>query len=217
MSEIMRLFNNVKRAKPLDGTRAFGGSTSRKATAVALATAHRLADDFIQGTFWEEGVAYDQDGFVAYGQDGFKGCAVGCLTHTQDDPHQRLGDYYGIPRTLAHLVDDVFEALGEDDCKGFPLAFIKAIPVGADLRPVAAKLYLLIARKHASAEHVVSVPYFEAEVKVLGSGRLNDDNQDCFTQAYNAFVPNRVITDHIELKRDAPLLREELLRLVASA
>ena len=211
MSEITRLFNNVKRAKPLDGTRAFGGSASRKATAVALATAHRAADDFIQGTFWEEGVAYDQD------WTGFKGCAVGCLTHTQDDPHQRLGDYYGIPRALAHLVDDVFEALSDDDCKGFPLAFIKAIPVGADLRPVAAKFYLLIAKRYADTSFFPSVPYFEAEAETPGIGRLNFSNQDDLTRAYHAYIPQRVIAETIELKRDAPFLRDELLRLVASA
>ena len=212
MSEITRLFNNVKRAKPLDGTSAFGGNASRKATAVALATAHRAADDFIQGTFWEEDGESDDNSW-----EGFKGCAVGCLTHTQDDPHQRLGDYYGIPRTLAHLADDVFEALHEGVCRDFPLAFIKAIPVGADLRPVAAKFYLLIAKRYADTSFFPSVPYFEAEAETPGIGRPNFDNMDDLTMAYHAYIPQRVIAETPELKRDAPFLRDELLRLVASA
>jgi hypothetical protein len=97
---------------------AFHNDPAIKAALVAQLEAHYAADEIIKGTYWEDG----------------KGCAVGCCVHSAD--HGLLETRYGIPKQIAHLMDEIFESLPNEQAKDFPLAVIKAIPVGADLSKV---------------------------------------------------------------------------------
>jgi hypothetical protein len=94
---------------------AFHNNPSVKGLYIQRVKAHALADEIVQGQYWREG----------------KGCAVGCTVHGNE--HSRYETELGIPRQLAYLQDRIFEGLSHVEAKGFPLAFLEAIPVGADL------------------------------------------------------------------------------------
>jgi len=79
---------------------------------------HYEADEIIKGTYWEKG----------------KGCAVGCTVHSWN--HLSYETELGIPQVLARLEDEIFEGLPNKLAKEFPLQFLSAINVGADLAKV---------------------------------------------------------------------------------
>ncbi len=97
---------------------AFHGDPTVKAKYLDRVKAHQLADEITQGFYWENG----------------KGCAVGCTIHGGE--HRRYETELGIPEWLAYLEDGLFEALPNEKAKEFPLRFLEAIPVGADLEIV---------------------------------------------------------------------------------
>ncbi len=101
---------------------AFHGNPKIKQRYVARVQRHQLHDQIVQGQYWENG----------------KGCAVGCTLHTSSGEHARYETELGIPRVIAYLQDRIFEGLSNEEAKEFPLAFLKAIPVGADLSRVIA-------------------------------------------------------------------------------
>ena len=94
---------------------AFHGNQAIKDLYVARVKAHALADEIVQGQYWGHG----------------RGCAVGCTIHGSQ--HSRYEDEIGVDRRLAYLQDRIFEGLPLAEAKEFPLAFLNAIPVGADL------------------------------------------------------------------------------------
>lgn len=118
-----------------EDTCAFGGQIGRKTEALALAQAHQDFDAVVQGQYWEDGSAW------TFGKSG--GCSVGCLTHATN-AHGDFVPLYGIPVSVAKLSDDIFESLIREESKSFPVRFISAIPVGADLTGVYTKLRLYI-------------------------------------------------------------------------
>jgi hypothetical protein len=83
---------------------------------------HEKLDEIIKGTYWSEG----------------KGCAVGCTIEGSD--HSRYEKELGIPTIIAYLEDELFEEMSNNKAKAFPRRFLEAIPVGADLSLVFAKL-----------------------------------------------------------------------------
>lgn len=97
---------------------AFLNQASVKRTYLARVKAHAKADEIIHGTYWENG----------------KGCAVGCTIHGNE--HSRYETELGIPRILARLEDVLFERMANGHAKEFPLQFLSAIKVGADLSNV---------------------------------------------------------------------------------
>jgi len=97
---------------------SFHGKQEIKDKYVARVKAHSMADEIVQGKYWENG----------------KGCAVGCTVHS--DNHSAYVDELGIPRIIARLEDRIFEGLTNEGAKTFPLEFLEAIPVGVDLEPV---------------------------------------------------------------------------------
>jgi hypothetical protein len=103
---------------------AFQNDPAVKAMYISRIKAHAAFDEIVQGTYWEEGPFRDQ---IQHG----RGCAVGCTIHSSE--HSRYETELGIPRQLAYLQDRIFEGLALADAKDFPLAFLTAIPVGADL------------------------------------------------------------------------------------
>lgn len=94
--------------------------------------AHRAADQIAQGSYGEE-------------VDGkWHGCAVACSLRSLDiidgkksskyySTHHDYEDRLGIPVTIAHLEDKIFEGLPAEKAKDWPVRFGTAIPVGADL------------------------------------------------------------------------------------
>src|ERR1700743_3604931 len=103
---------------------SFHGDPEIKEKYLARLRAHRLADQIIQG---------------ATGQNG-KGCAVWCTLDKYD--HAPYETELGIPRILAKLEDRIFEGLSVRDSKAFPLAFLKAVPVGKSLDSVWRKFFI---------------------------------------------------------------------------
>ena len=79
---------------------------------------HYSADEIIKGQYWENG----------------KGCAVGCTIHSRN--HSNYETELGIPKVIARLEDNIFEKLPNELAKEFPLQFLSAINVGADLSNV---------------------------------------------------------------------------------
>ena len=94
----------------------FHGSHELKAQRIAQVRAHRLADQLVHGTYWENG----------------KGCAVGCTIHS--GRHEDYETELGIPVELAYAEDHIFENLANGKALLWPERFLEAIPVGVDLR-----------------------------------------------------------------------------------
>jgi hypothetical protein len=97
---------------------AFHNRSAVKEKFLTRLRAHAEADEIVQGTSWEHG----------------KGCAVGCTLHQYD--HHAYEEELGIPEWLARVEDSLFEMLPNTEAKKFPLQFLEAIPLGADLEPV---------------------------------------------------------------------------------
>lgn len=97
---------------------AFHNDPRIKADLIAQLEAHYAADEIVKGKYWENG----------------KGCAVGCCIHGDD--HRLFPSLFGIPESIAHLMDGIFEGLPNEQAKEFPLSGINSIQVGADLTKV---------------------------------------------------------------------------------
>ena len=101
--------------------KAYLNDTKIKEKYIVRVKTHAEADRIIKGTYWQNG----------------KGCAVGCTIEGSD--HSRYETELGIPRVIARLEDRIFEGLPNDEAKEFPLKFLNAINVGANLSMVAPK------------------------------------------------------------------------------
>lgn len=99
--------------------KAFHGDPKIQEMYIARVKAHALADEIVQGQYWENG----------------RGCAVGCTIHGDD--HKKYETELGVPEELAYLQDTIFERLPLAEAKKFPLEFLQAIPLGADLTDIA--------------------------------------------------------------------------------
>ena len=95
--------------------KAFHNDPKVKEKYITRVKAHQIADEIVQGQYWEYG----------------KGCAVGCTVHSSD--HSSYENELGIPSWIARLQDKLFEGMANEDAKLFPLKFLEAIPVGVDL------------------------------------------------------------------------------------
>lgn len=100
---------------------AFHGKQEIKDFYMARLQAHAATDEVIHGKYWVGG----------------KGCAVGCTIHS--GKHKHYESELAIPEQIAYLEDAIFEALPNSDAKTFPVRFLEAIPVGADLSMVIPK------------------------------------------------------------------------------
>ena len=102
-----------------------------KGQVLAAVKAHRAAERLVQqGHYWHEG----------------RGCAVGCTLHDfapgQEEDHRLYEALFGIPEALARVEDNVFESLPARAARAWPLRFIEAIPVGADLSGISDRFLL---------------------------------------------------------------------------
>lgn len=97
---------------------AYHNDSKIKSNILRVLRAHYDHDDFVKGIYWQNG----------------KGCAVGCTI--QSGRHIEYESRFGIPVALARLEDSIFEGLPNEQAKEWPLRFMNAIPVGADLSKV---------------------------------------------------------------------------------
>jgi hypothetical protein len=111
---------------------AYHGQDAIKAQYLARVETRRLADEILQGIGRREG----------------RGGAASLAINSND--YREYETQLGIPKALADLEDHIFEELSQIEAKEFPSAFLKAIPVAADLSLVCYKfvLWLLIDPQH---------------------------------------------------------------------
>ena len=112
--------------------KAFNNDPQYKADSIESAKQHRLADEFITGTYGR--------------QNGtFKGCSVGCSVTDVNkrngttggvEDHGFLAEQLGVPEYIIHLQDSIFEGLNDDVRPQWTERLFTAIEPGADLTPV---------------------------------------------------------------------------------
>ncbi len=118
---------------------AFHNDSALRDATLAEMQAHHDADRLVQGWYWEDG----------------RGCAVGCLTHDPHGGHAQYPVRWGIPTVLARLEDRIFEGLPTEGARKWPLRFLGAIRVGADLTGVWPRFahVLLVDPEYGVARH----------------------------------------------------------------
>ena len=109
---------------------------------LAEARAHRAADRYISGQYWDPNAG--------------RGCAVGCAV-VSINARAKLGllhaDHAGVaaalgwPKWLAHAEDCIFEGLPAAERAAWPEAIIEAIPAGADLSGMRDQWFALMLRQ----------------------------------------------------------------------
>jgi hypothetical protein len=98
--------------------KAFHNDVKIKELYINRVKSHQISDEIVKGAYWENG----------------KGCAVGCTLHSSE--HKNYEIELGVPQLLAHLEDLIFENLPNDLAQTWPLRFLEAIKVGANLSGV---------------------------------------------------------------------------------
>ena len=116
----------VEREREMTQLLAFHNTEVSKSRLLATLAGNRNAERLTQAhDYWRTG----------------RGCAVGCAIHAfrpgQEGEHLLFEELFGIPETLAHLQDAIFERMTTEQAVAFPERFVDAITVGADLRDVA--------------------------------------------------------------------------------
>jgi hypothetical protein len=140
-------------------------ATISKTEFVKELKAHQAADNFVRGSYWERG----------------KGCAVGCSLEAISrikslkfsfDNHKLYEAHLGIPEWMARLEDSIFEGIGEQRAKVWPVEFAEAIHVGADLEKAKVP-FLIMVLEHSlssmSAAKYAAVTHPEVESAITGS------------------------------------------------
>lgn len=144
--------------------RAFHNDPAVKQKYVNRVLAHKEADEIVQGVYWENG----------------KGCAVGCTLHRGSDVHFDYPEYLGIPTIIAFAEDQIFERLRPNEAKSFPLQFLQAIPVGADLSlvDVHLALWMIDDEKHGIVNGMRDdyLPHVSVIVNLLKRSLLGETN-----------------------------------------
>jgi len=111
---------------------AFNNDCKLKSDLLVELKKHRKADEIIKGTYGNNSDTY------------FQGCAVGCSINSYNkikgldlDTSKHLNyEKFGIPKLLARLEDSIFEGLPSTHNIDWPINFMSAINVGADLSTV---------------------------------------------------------------------------------
>ncbi len=109
---------------------AFKNTPTTQEQALAEAKAHREADQFIQGTWWEDG----------------KGCSLGCQFHSRKKATESYFEAAhretGMPLDVCYMQERIFEGLPNNKAVFWNERVYSAIKPGADLSMVIPKLML---------------------------------------------------------------------------
>ena len=119
--------------------KAFTDTTITKAELLKELKWHQAQDNFVRGRYFSDG----------------KGCAVGCSLESiarikgvslfRGFGHHKLYErHMGIPEWLAHVEDALFERMGLERSKTWPIEFIEAISEGADLEKAKAPFMIAV-------------------------------------------------------------------------
>jgi len=124
---------------------AFTNVTMTKPEMMKALKWHQKQDNFVKGSYWDNG----------------KGCAVGCSLESvariksidlDKGYHKNYETHLGVPEWLARVEDRLFEGIGKDRSKVWPVEFMEAINVGADLDKI--KLPFLAMIVESSIQYV---------------------------------------------------------------
>ncbi len=112
---------------------AYKNDPAIKAQAVAEMQEHKRLDQLARGHYWE--------------QRKNSGCAIGCMAGMETDgsAHAFVAKKLGLTEGLLHIVDNLFENIPDGEHLDWPLQFLEAIPVGANLDAVYPKYMLALA------------------------------------------------------------------------
>ena len=113
------------------GLIAFHGKEEIKKTYLDRVIEHARLDEIRKGTYFEDGEAGER-----------KMGAVGCTIHS--DNHSAYETELGIPEWLAKVEDRIFEGLTNDRAMKWPLEFLSAINIGADLEQVKSPFMIFV-------------------------------------------------------------------------
>jgi len=85
---------------------------------VRRAHKHYSDDTIVQGEYYDSSTS--------------KGCCVGCLAETSDEPHKQLSEFTNAPEWLFLLADDIHEGLSLVDSKEWVINFSEALAITPD-------------------------------------------------------------------------------------
>ena len=108
--------------------RAFHNNPKIKEKYIARVKEHARLDQIAKGVYYE-----NINGKI-------RACGVGCTIEGSN--HDAYETELGIPSQIAHLEDTIFENLPNELAMKFPLRFLEAVPVGADLSKVIAQFVI---------------------------------------------------------------------------
>lgn len=118
----------VKGAKTLG---AFKGDPKIKAAAIQEMEEHKRLDHLARGNYWDPRTN--------------TGCAIGCMAGVKvENPHAFVAGKLGLPEGLLRQVDNLFENIPGGEHVEWPLQFLEAVPVGANLDLVYPKYMLAL-------------------------------------------------------------------------
>ena len=130
---------------------------------------HRRQDQIIKGTYGKM-------------NGEWKGCAVGCSIHSlnalqgkdRETSKHSVFEEIGIPQSLAHLQDQIFESLPIGKNSRFAVDFWKAIRPGVDLSKVTAKflVWTLLDKKHGAIRQAPADKFKDCHDAILACALL---------------------------------------------
>ena len=165
---------------------AFHNDSLIKEKYITRLNEHYQADQIVKGKYWENG----------------KGCAVGCTIHSSY--HKNYESELGIPKNIAHLQDNIFESLPNNLAKEFPLQFLSAINVGADLKNVSNlfMIWLLTDKKYGVIQYAdnkkviqdVADAFSRDMVNTVSAEKWEELRKNAAASAYSAAASHAAYT-----------------------
>ena len=162
---------------------AFNNSPQLKADLMIELEKHRAVDSIIKGTYGDSADII------------FRGCAVGCSLNSYnivkglalDTSKHKNYELFGIPELLARLEDSIFEGLPDTHNLDWPINFMSAINIGADLSTVWPKFaqWLMTDEKYGVLQYAKSNAQKEIIQKVSDLYK-NGGSKDEFRLSANA-------------------------------
>jgi len=183
---------------------AFHNNPAIKEKYLARVRAHAAADEIIHGKYWEDG----------------KGCAVGCTIHSGN--HAAYETELGIPQWLARVEDRLFEGMTNGTSMTWPIRFLEAIPVGADLQPIFIPfLIIIVERARTHFDHKKYPQQLKAIDDVLNKLKANASEKDLRAAAAYAYAAadaaDAAAAAAAARSKEYEYFAEELLKLLRAA
>jgi len=113
---------------------AYHNDPAVKEKYLTLVREHMRADEIVRGVGYQPGTE----------ESPAKMCAVGCTLDAYD--HSRYPIELGLPEWLARVEDKLFEGMSEEKAIAFPLDFLEAIKIGADIKKAKAPFLIMVLR-----------------------------------------------------------------------